>query len=56
MRVLLTFTGFHDPYVPSGIEGEMRAGPILTVVAEHSFESICFPRRKPQPSPRQQQT
>ena len=30
---LLTFTGFHDPFASSGTTGEMRAGPVLTVVA-----------------------
>lgn len=40
MKVLLTFTGFHDPFAPSGTTGEMRAGPILTVVAERAFDCV----------------
>lgn len=40
MKVLLTFTGFHDPFSPSTATGEMRAGPILTVVAERSFDRV----------------
>ncbi len=40
MKILLTFTGFHDPFARSTATGEMRAGPILTVVAEHPFPSL----------------
>jgi hypothetical protein len=40
MKVLLTFTGFHDPFAASAATGEMRAGPILTVVAERSFDRV----------------
>jgi DNA-binding NtrC family response regulator len=40
LKVLLTFTGFHDPFSPSTATGEMRAGPILTVVAERSFDRV----------------
>lgn len=40
MKVLLTFTGFHDPFAPSGTTGEMRAGPILTVVAVRAFDCV----------------
>jgi hypothetical protein len=40
MKVLLTFTGFHDPFTPSGTTGEMRAGPILTVAAERAFDCV----------------
>jgi transcriptional regulator with PAS, ATPase and Fis domain len=40
MNVLLTFTGFHDPFVPSGVEGEMDSGPILTVVGERAFDHV----------------
>jgi DNA-binding NtrC family response regulator len=39
-HVLLTFTGFHDPFVPTATEGMVEAGPVLTVVAEHSFDSV----------------
>jgi DNA-binding NtrC family response regulator len=40
LKALLTFTGFHDPFAPSSTTGEMRAGPILTVVAERSFDRV----------------
>jgi DNA-binding NtrC family response regulator len=40
MRVLLTFTGFHDPFVPSAVEGQMDSGPILTVVGERPFDAV----------------
>jgi hypothetical protein len=33
MNILLSFTGFHDPFVPTAVEGEMETGPVLTVVA-----------------------
>jgi DNA-binding NtrC family response regulator len=40
LKVLLTFTGFHDPFALSVTTGEMRAGPILTVVAERQFDRV----------------
>jgi transcriptional regulator with AAA-type ATPase domain len=40
LKVLLTFTGFHDPYAASAATGEMRSGPILTVVAECRFDLV----------------
>ncbi len=40
MKALLTFTGFHDPFAASAATGEMRAGPILTVVAERAFDRV----------------
>lgn len=39
-RVLLTFTGFHDPFVPTATEGVVDAGPVLTVVAERPFDAV----------------
>ena len=39
-RVLLTFTGFHDPFVPTATEGVVEAGPVLTVVAERPFDAV----------------
>jgi transcriptional regulator with PAS, ATPase and Fis domain len=47
MRILLTFTGFHDPFVPSAVEGEMDTGPVLSVAADRPFDHIylfCTPR------------
>jgi DNA-binding NtrC family response regulator len=40
LKVLLSFAGFHDPFAPSPATGEMRAGPILTVLAERPFDRI----------------
>lgn len=40
LKTLLTFTGFHDPFAPSAATGEMRAGPILTVLAERTFDRV----------------
>lgn len=40
MKVLLSFTGFHDPFAANAATGEMRAGPILTVLAERSFDRV----------------
>ena len=39
-RVLLSFTGFHDPFAPSVIEGQMDAGPVLSVLAERAFDLV----------------
>jgi hypothetical protein len=47
MKTLLTFTGFHDPFAAGGLNGDMRSGPVLTVVAgEGLMELFSFPRRK----------
>ncbi len=40
LKILLSFTGFHDPFAASAATGEMRAGPILTVVAERTFDCV----------------
>lgn len=40
LKTLLTFTGFHDPFSPSAATGEMRIGPVLTVVAERQFDRV----------------
>jgi hypothetical protein len=40
LKVLLSFTGFHDPFAASAATGEMRAGPVLTVVAERAFDRV----------------
>jgi len=42
MRILLSFTGFHDPYCETGVEGEMETGPILTVIHERPFDSVIL--------------
>jgi len=40
LRALLSFTGFHDPFVPSAVEGQMDTGPVLSVLAERKFELV----------------
>jgi len=42
MKVLLTFTGFHDPYSPGLIGEDEQAGPILSLVASRSFDRIIL--------------
>lgn len=42
MEILLSFTGFHDPFADTALEGEQQAGPILTVVAERNFDKVCL--------------
>jgi sigma54-dependent transcription regulator len=42
MRVLVTFTGFHDPY-SLGLVGEVQqAGPIISLVNARSFDHIVL--------------
>src|SRR6266496_4250937 len=38
MRILLTFTGFRDPYVP----GSMQAGPILALLKLREFDRVVL--------------
>jgi len=40
MKILLTFTGFHDPFAEVSIAGEKEAGPVLTVTLERQFDRI----------------
>ena len=43
MKVLLTFTGFHDPYTRGLVGEEEQPGPILSLVRERSFDrTILF--------------
>jgi len=42
MQVLLTFTGFHDPYVKGLVGQEEQPGPILSLVSVRSFEHIIL--------------
>lgn len=42
MNVLLTFTGFHDPYALGLIGQEEQAGPILSLVAARDFDRIVL--------------
>ena len=40
MDILLTFTGFHDPYAVGLIGQEEQAGPILSLVAARPFDRV----------------
>ncbi len=42
MDVLLTFTGFQDPYAIGLVGQEEQSGPILSLVAARSFERIIL--------------
>ena len=42
MNVLLTFTGFHDPYFKGLVNEEEQPGPILSLLASRSFDHICL--------------
>lgn len=42
MKILLTFTGFHDPYAKGLLGQEEQAGPILSLVSERFFEHIIL--------------
>jgi len=40
MDVLLTFTGFHDPYFKGLVDQEEQPGPILSLLTSRSFGHI----------------
>ncbi len=40
MEILLTFTGFHDPFAPTVVEDARRIGPILSVLHKLSFDAV----------------
>ncbi|MCC6346305.1 MAG: sigma 54-interacting transcriptional regulator [Nitrospirales bacterium] len=40
MNVLLTFTGFHDPYFKGLVDQEEQPGPILSLLSTRSFDHI----------------
>jgi|APSaa5957512622_1039677.scaffolds.fasta_scaffold07688_2 DNA-binding NtrC family response regulator len=42
MRILLTFTGFHDPFTPGPLAGEEQPGPILSLVRNMAFDEIIL--------------
>ncbi len=42
MKVLLTFTGFHDPYGVGLVSNDEQAGPILSLVREGSFDKLII--------------
>lgn len=42
MRILLTFTGFHDPFSKGLVGDEEQPGPILSLVGQRSFDRIVL--------------
>jgi len=40
--VLLTFTGFHDPYTEGPVEGSRQPGPILSLLGERTFRRVVL--------------
>ncbi len=42
MKILLTFTGFHDPFSPTVIEKRQQTGPILSLVDTISFDRVVL--------------
>jgi len=42
MDILLTFTGFQDPYTMGLVDKEEQPGPILSLVSEKSFDKIIL--------------
>ena len=40
MKILLTFTGVHDPFAKASIAGEQQAGPVLTVASVQQFDCV----------------
>lgn len=42
MKILLTFTGFHDPYALGLVGQEEQPGPVLSLVAARSFGQVIL--------------
>ncbi|MBI3799526.1 MAG: sigma 54-interacting transcriptional regulator [Deltaproteobacteria bacterium] len=42
MKILLTFTGFHDPYAVGLVGEEEQPGPILSLVGARSFDRVVL--------------
>ena len=40
MNVLLTFTGFHDPYSKGLVDQEEQPGPILSLLSARPFDQV----------------
>ncbi len=40
MNVLLTFTGFHDPYFLGLVDQDEQPGPILSLLSVRPFDHI----------------
>src|SRR5437870_6108024 len=42
VRILLTFTGFHDPYSRGLVGEDDQPGPILSLLRERQFDLVCL--------------
>lgn len=42
MKILLTFTGFNDPYSKSLVQGDEQPGPILSLLAARNFDCVVL--------------
>ena len=42
MDILLTFTGFHDPYFKGLVDEEEQPGPIISLLSIRSFDHIVL--------------
>jgi len=42
MNILITFTGFHDPYSEGLVAGEEQVGPILSLTGEMGFDRVIL--------------
>src|ERR1017187_4203405 len=42
MKVLLTFTGFNDPYSKSLIQGDEQPGPVLSLLGSRQFDRVIL--------------
>lgn len=41
-RVLLTFTGFHDPFAAAGVAGSEQEGPVLSLLRAREFDRVIL--------------
>jgi DNA-binding NtrC family response regulator len=41
-RVLLTFTGFHDPFAAAGVAGSEQEGPVLSLLRARTFDRVVL--------------
>ncbi len=41
-KVLLSFTGFHDPFASTAIAGNEQEGPVLSLVRLRPFHAVCL--------------
>ncbi|MGA9453658.1 MAG: sigma-54 factor interaction domain-containing protein [Verrucomicrobiia bacterium] len=40
MKILLSFTGVHDPFAKVSVTGEQQAGPVLTAASAQQFDCV----------------